>query len=297
MHLILGHAHDACASSVLARLRARGLRARLVPAPLERPARLVWRLDANGLTTHLALNDSPAEEIESVLVRTTGWLDPAGWVPADHAYMQSEMQAALLACLTGLSCPVINRASASLWYRPRSPLLAWFPLLRRCGLPAPETIVTDDPAEARAFGRRLEAANVPGAVCTSLTQHTSWLVGPADWAGLATVQAHVPVCLYEPHGRARAACVVGRTVIWDGRPDSGEAALEPRLLRLAAESGLDFLEIAIARVRQGLAVVLVEPLAEIEHFGPSARAGILEALVALLTAGPSAVPALQEARA
>ena len=81
-----------------------------------------------------------------VLVRSTGWLDPTGWAPADHAYMQSETQAALLACLTGLSCPVINRASASLWYRPRNPLLGWLPLLRRCGLPAPETILTDDPA-------------------------------------------------------------------------------------------------------------------------------------------------------
>ncbi len=297
MHLILGHTHDACATSVLTRLRARGLSARLVAAPLVTAARLDWRLDANGLTTRIALNDSPAEEIDSVLVRSTGWLDPAGWAPADHAYMQSETQAALLACLTGLSCPVINRASASLWYRPRTPLLAWFPLLRRCALPAPETIVTDDPDEARAFGRRLEDADVPGAVCTSLTQLTAWLVGPTDWAGLAEVQARTPVCLCEPHGRARAACVVGRAVIWDGRPDSGEAALEPRLLQLAAEAGLDFLEIAVAPVRTGPAVVLVEPLAQLEHFGASARAGILDALVGLLTAGPSDVPVLQEARA
>jgi hypothetical protein len=70
MHLILGQPYDACVSGVLARLRARGMRARLVPAPLETPARLVWRLDANGLTTRIALNDGPAEEIDSVLVRT-----------------------------------------------------------------------------------------------------------------------------------------------------------------------------------------------------------------------------------
>jgi hypothetical protein len=244
----------------------------------------------------LTLDDGTAEEIDSVFVRSTGWLDPAGWELADHAYMQSETQAALLACLAGLSCPVINRASPALWYRPLNSLLAWLPLLRRCGLPAPETIVTDDPDEARAFGRRLETAGVPGAVCASLTRCAAWLVGPTDWEGLAAVQARMPVCLTEPHGRTRAVCVVGRAVIWDGQPDSAEAALEPRLLHLAAEAGLDFLEIATAPVRDGPAVVLVEPLPRLEHFGPPARAGILYALTDLLTAGLTAVPTLQEAR-
>ena len=66
-------------------------------------------------------------------------------------------------------CPVVNRSSAALWYRPLNPLLVWLPLLRRCGLPAPETVVTDDPDTAYAFCGRLESAGVPGAVCTSLT--------------------------------------------------------------------------------------------------------------------------------
>jgi hypothetical protein len=46
---------------------------------------LVWCLDTNGLTMRLAFDDGPAEEIDSVLVRSTGWLDPAGWEPADEA--------------------------------------------------------------------------------------------------------------------------------------------------------------------------------------------------------------------
>lgn len=297
VHLILGHPHDPCCAGVLARLRARGVGVRVVPAPLEPPGRLVWRLDAKSLTTSLAFDDCPEEEIDSVLVRSTGWLDPVGWEPADHAYMQSEAHAALLAWLAGLSCPVINRASAALWYRPRNAFLAWLPLLRRCALQAPETVLTDDPEEARSFGRRLEAAGVPGAVCTSLTQDGAWLVGPADWEGLAAVQARTPVCLSEPHGRTLAACVVGRTVIWNRRPDSSESALEPRLLHLAAEAGLDFLEVAVAPVRGGTAVVLVEPLPQIEHFGPPARAGILDALTGLLTAAPTAASALQQAHA
>jgi hypothetical protein len=297
MHLVLGHSHDACCVDVVSRLRTRGARARLVPAPLEPPGRLVWRLDANGLATSLAFDDGPAEEIESVFVRSTGWLDPSGWEPADHAYMQSETHAALLAYLAGLPCPVINRASAALWYRPRNAFLGWLPLLRRCALPAPEMVLTDDPVVARDFGRRLEATGVPGVVCTSLTQQSAWLVGPADWDGLAAVQARTPVCLSEPHGQALGACIVGSTVIWNGRPDRSAAAFEPRLLRLATEAGLDFLEVAVAPVRGGTVVVLVEPLPQLEHFGPSARSKILDSLIGLLTVEPTALAVPKEAHA
>lgn len=295
MHLIVGHGHDACCTGVLARFRARGLRARLVSSPLDPPARLVWRLDAGELTIRLALDDGPAEDIESLLVRSTGWLDPAGWEPADHAYMQAEVHATLLACLAGLSCPVINRPSASLWYRPFNSLLAWRALLRRCGLRAPEAVLTDSHAEARAFGHRLEAAGVPGVVYAPLTSCGAWSIGPTDWDGLATLQARLPVCLTEPHGRVRVACVVGGAVIWDGRPDPAEAVLEPRLCEFAAEAGLDFVEIATAPVRDGPAVVLVEPLPRLEHFAEPAQARILSALTDLLTARRDEAPLLREA--
>lgn len=292
MHLILGHPQDACCAGVLARMEARGLPARLLATPLESPARFAWRLDGEGLTTHLALDDGPPIDVASVLVRSTGWLAPDGWEPADHAYMQSETQATLLAWLAGLPCPVVNRSSAALWYRPLNPLVMWRPLLRRCGLPTPEQVVTDDADTARAFGGRLEAAGVPGAVCTSLTRDVAWLVGRGDWAGLAAAQARTPVCLTEPHGRTRCACIVGREVIWDGPPSPEEASLEPGLLRLASEAGLDFLEVAAAPLRRGPAVVLVEPLPRLDGFGPAARAKILDSLTSLLTASHHA----QEAR-
>lgn len=283
MHLILGHPQDACCAGVLARLEARGLPARLMATPLESPARFAWRLDEDGLTTHFALDDGPSIDIDSVLVRSTGWIDPGGWEPADHAYMQSEMQATLLAWLAGLHCPVVNRSSAALWYRPLNPLLVWQPVLRRCGLPTPETVVTDDPDTAYAFGGRLEAAGVPGAVCMSLTRDIAWLIGRGDWTGLAAAQVRTPVCLTEPHGRTRCACIVGREVIWDGLPSPEEASLEPGLLRFASETGLDFLEVATAPLRHGAAVVLVEPVPRLDHFDPAARAKILDTLTSLLT--------------
>jgi hypothetical protein len=229
-----------------------------------------------------------------VLLRCTAWVDPVGWAPEDHAYMQAEMLAATLAWLAGLPCPVINRPSAALWYRGRDSLIAWRPLLRRCGLPVPDQLITNDPAEARAFGRRLAADGVGGVIYAPLTSDTGYLVATdAAWRGLANVQERSPVCLSEPHGAARPACIVGGEIVWADDPPPEARALETRLGRLAAASGLDFLEVVTAPFRGSLGVVMVEPMPVLEHFAPRSRARILDALTALLVpaaAGPEAVP-------
>ncbi len=89
-------------------------------------------------------------------MRSTGWLEPAGWEPADLAYMQAETQAALLGWLWSLACPVVNRFPSALRYRPRVPPLSWQGAMRRSGLPTPEILVTNMDEEARALGRRLD---------------------------------------------------------------------------------------------------------------------------------------------
>ncbi|MBA3326575.1 MAG: hypothetical protein H0T41_15345 [Rhodobacteraceae bacterium] len=290
MHLLLGDRDDLVCAGVLARMAARGLTTHIVLAPLAPPARLVWRLDDEGLTSRYAWSGAPQEaKIASVLVRDAGWLDPSGWAPEDHAYMQAEVQATLLAWLEGLPCPVINRCPAALWYRPRMPLLAWRTLIRRCGLPAAETIITNDPAEARDFARRVASG---GVVYTPLTGASGYLVaGDSAWHGLAGVQARAPVCLTEPHGAARPACVVGGRVIWDDVPEPDVEALEPGLRRLAQLAGLDFVEVAVAPLRRGTAVVMVDPAPRLEHFRAAARDRILDALVAALLLDPAPVAA------
>ena len=294
MHLLLGHADDPCCSGVLARLEARGLPARIVHSPLAAPARLAWRFDAGDPDSRLALFDTPAESaIDSVLVRGTGWLDPAGWDPADHAYMQAEVHAAMLAWLAGLSCPVVNRPDAARWYRARPPLLAWRPLLRRCGLVAADVLVTNDPAEARAFGLRLAAAGQPGAVYTPLTLIAGYPVtSDADWHGLAALQAETPVCLTEPHGAVTAACVIGETVVWDADAPAEARALAPAIRAFAVAAGLACVEVGLAPVRRGLGVVAVDPMPELRHFGAAARERILDGLAGLLVAEPSMTAAV-----
>jgi hypothetical protein len=291
MHILLGHSEDPCCAGVFSRLEARGLPVRIVTAPLMPPAQLKWRLDAAGLASSL-YPDAPDSTIAGVLVRDTGWLEPAGWDAADHAYMQAELRAVTLAWLAGLACPVINRPDAALWYRAGAPLLASRALLRNSGLPLPEVVVTSDPAEARAFRRRLAADGVGGAIYAPLTARTGYLLADdVSWERLATLQARTPVCLIEPHGAAMLACIVGNAVIWDRALPPEAAALEPGLSRFAAAADLAFVEIALAPVRRGLAVVLVDTLPRLEHFALSARACILDALVALLTTEKAVMPA------
>jgi hypothetical protein len=291
MYLLLGHSDDPCCAGVFARLEARGLPVRIITAPLAPPAQLTWRLDAAGLASSL-YPDAPDTAIVGVLVRDTGWLEPDGWDAADHAYMQAELRAVTLAWLAGLACPVINRPDAALWYRPGAPLLAWRALLCRSGLALPEVVVTSDPAEARAFRRRLATGGVAGAVYTPLTGASGYLLADDDaWERLATLQMRAPVCLIEPHGAPTIACIVGNAVIWNRALPPEAVALEPALSRFAAAAHLAFVEIALASVRRGLAVVLVNTLPRLEHFAFPARDRIIDALVALLTPEGAVTPA------
>jgi hypothetical protein len=293
VHLLLGNSADSCCAGVLARLAARGLPAHLVASPLAPPARLVWRLDEHGLMSRLALDDGAAE-IAGVLVRGAGWLDPVGWAPEDHAYMQAEILASTLAWLAGLPCPVINRPSAALWYGARASLLDWLPLIRRCGLLVPDQLITNDPTKAREFGQELSADGVAGVIYAPLTGEGSYLVATeAAWQGLASLQERSPVCLREPHGATRPACIVGGQVFWDDDHLPAARSLTHGLGQLAAVSGLGFLEVVTASLRRGIGVVMVEPMPILEHFAPPTRTRILDALTALLApvaAEPEALP-------
>ena len=294
VHLLVGQAGDTCCAGALSRLASRGLPARIVASPLAPPARFAWHLNDEELTSRLDLDsDGVDADIAGVLVRAAPWLDPAGWAPEDHAYMQAEMLAATLAWLTGLRCPVINRPSAAIWYRGHASLLDWGPFLRRCGLPVPDQVITNDPAEAHAFGRRLADDGVAGVVYAPLSGESSYLVAnDAAWQGLADLQERSPVCLSEPHGPASPACIVGGVVFWDHDPPPEIRALESHLGRLAVATGLDFLEVVIAPLRSGPGVVLVEPMPVLEHFAPASRNRILDALTELLVpvaAAPEAI--------
>lgn len=288
MHLLLGDPQDALCLSVRAALEARGYPTRIMANPLAQPARLAWRLNNQQSASQLGWVEEPPlpdDQISGVLVRSSGWIDPAGWQAEDLAYMQAETQAALLAWLWSLACPVVNRYPAAIWYQPQPPLLLWQGLLRRSGLPTLETVVTNVAQEARAFGQRLAQAGVGGVVYGPLTSAARYLVTSSeDWDGLTAMQGYTPVCLAYPHGAAQLVCVVGQQVVWEGEPSAEMAHLEPALRRFAGAAGLAFVELALAPTAAGIGVIAVEPQPHFERFGQAARQQIVAGLVQLLTA-------------
>ena len=288
MHLLLGDSQDPCCLSVRAVLEARNYPTRIISNPLVHPSRFAWRLNNEQSASQLIWDEEPPlldDHIAGVLVRSVGWIDPAGWQPDDLTYMQTETQAALLAWLWSLACPVVNRYPAAMWYRPQVPLLSWQRLLQRCGLQTLETLVTNVEQEARAFGQRLALEGVAGAVYGPLTSNVRYLVtSDEDWNGLAAMQRYAPVCLTYPHGAAQLVCVVGEQVVWEGEQSQETTLLEPALRRFAAAAGLNFVELAFAHTSEGIRVIAVEPHPHFERFGDVARQQIVEGIVHLLTA-------------
>ena len=288
MHLLLGHSQHPWSLSVRKALEARNYPTHIIENPLLNPSRFAWALNNDQSTSQIAWGDELStldDHIAGVLVCSTGWIDPIGWQPDDLAYMQAETQAALLAWLWSLACPVVNRYPPALWYRPQIPLLSWQRLLRHCGMPMSETLVTNVELEARDFGRRLAAQGVAGAVYGPLTSDVRYLVtGDKDWGRLAAMQHSTPVCLTDPHGAAQFVCVVGEQVVWEGEPSPETVVLEPALRRFSTASGLVFVELAFAPISKGISVIAVEPHPNFAHFGDAARQHIVDGIVHLLTA-------------
>ena len=224
------------------------------------------------------------DHIAGVLVRRAAWIDPRGWRPADLAYVQAEAQAALLAWLWSLRCPVVNRCVPAIWYRPRAHLLSWQKLLERCGLPVLDTLVTNVEEEARRFGRRLAAGGVEGVVYGAVTSDARYLIASDDdWGGLAALQRITPVLLAPPHGEAELVCVVGERVIWGREPAAERARLETGLRSFAAAADLAFVTVTLAPASSRTCVVAVETNPELEAFCEAAKQEIVEGIVELLT--------------
>jgi len=288
VHLLLGNPHDAFCVSVRSALEARGYKTRIIANPLSHPSTFVWRLDNETSSSRVAFAEEPPvmdDHLSGVFVRTTGWINPAGWHPEDIGYVQAEAQAALLAWLWSLACPVVNRYPASIWYRPQAPLLSWQPLLRRCGLSAIETLVTNVEHEGNEFRRRLSMEGWAGAVYGPFSSDVRYFViDDNEWAGLTAMQRSTPVCLTYPCEAAQLVCLVGEHVVWDGKAPPDMILLEPALRRFATMAGLDFVELALVSTTNGIRVLDVEPFPHVERFRDDARRQIVEGVSRLLTA-------------
>lgn len=287
VYLLLGDPQDPWCLGVRSALEAGNNETRAIRNPLADPAYFAWYLDNRHSKSQLRWAGAPPltdNEISGVLARGPGWIDSVDWEPEDLAYTLAETQAALLAWLWSLPCPVVNRYPAAIWYQPRAPLLLWHSLLRCAGLPTLETVITNVPEEARALRARLVDAGVAGVVYEPLTSPTRYMVTSAEeWIRLEMMQGVAPACLPYPYGNVQTLCVAGRQVVWQGHPSLEAVRLEPALCRFAAAAGLDFVELSLAVVPDGLCVIAVEPFPCAEHFDEPTRRRIVEGLARVLT--------------
>lgn len=283
MHIIIGDLYDPFCFHVNEMLKTHKQSVSVISNPLLDPCRFEWRLSNEESRSWLLLNGEIFfdNEIESVFVRTFGWIDPEGWQKDDLAYMQSETHAALLAWLWSLNSIVVNRFSPNIWYRPRPPLLFWQPLLKSVGLNIVETLITNAPEEANKFKRQLDSIGIGGAVYNSLTAELSYLIKePEEWNGIIKMQKHTPVCFSYPHGQPEFVCIVGEKVIWNDGSSTRMKTLDPLLLAFANSAGLNF--VALALDPANCNVIVVDPYPKWDHFGDEARQQIIEEIVSFL---------------
>lgn len=291
MYLVLGSRDDPFCRRVHEALEAGGHATRIVENPLVHPARFSWRLDTERSVSRFSSTDTPGEEetIEGVLVRGGGWINPADWQADDLAYAQAETQAALVAWLASLPCPVINRYTAESWYRPQVDIGFWRQWLTACGLSTPPMRVSNVEQAAGAFRRQASADGLPGAIFRPLTSEDQYfLATDDDWSGLVGLQQRMPVCIMYPHEEPVLVCVVGDRLVWNGTPPPEVRRLDGALLRFAAVTGLLFVEIVLARIGERFHVVQVEHQPHVERFTSAAQDEIVATLMPLLVESQNA---------
>ncbi|MBA3326574.1 MAG: hypothetical protein H0T41_15340 [Rhodobacteraceae bacterium] len=154
MILVCGGLADSVTELVCARLAHGGDRFRLLDlGRYPEGYRIAWRWSADGPTGVIACRDWRLElaEVTGVYLRflgPDGRLAPPGVGAEDAAALRAEADSGLAALVEDLPCPVVNRLGGALSNnsKPYQSLL-----LRRAGLRPPPTLLTNDPAAARAF--------------------------------------------------------------------------------------------------------------------------------------------------
>jgi hypothetical protein len=289
VYLLIGHESDPCCLLVTASLHERGRTVLTTINPLADERLLTWTLDTAVSHSTLRWPGTTALDdrtLRGVLVRTPGGLSSGeGWEPNDLAYVQAEMAAALVAWLRALPCAVINRPTADLWFRPQRSLPEWRLYFDRCGLPSLTAQITYDLDAAHRFAARWDGC----VIYTPLTSRARYpVVDDSQWIKLAKVMERIPVCLVEPTADPPTyATMVGRQLFWSGTSDvsaAEQANFERRLHRLAALLEVELLQVELRSGVDGPRCSGVSLYPLLDAHTPEDQAGIVAAIVSLLTA-------------
>jgi hypothetical protein len=284
--LLIGYPEDRCCELVTRAAGSLGYDVVLTSDPLAAPFCVRWSFDSSAENDDTAWGEvgRTARHVAGVLVRASGGPASAeGWDQKDLTYARTEAQAALIAWLWSLPCPVINRLRTDVWFRPRRSYPEWHALFTRCGLPTAAICITSDVEAARVFAAR-DGGVATYAPLTSSSRYP--ITEPRHWEDLARVAAHVPVCLMESGpGHSTYASVVGGHIVWNEDATSEVKALAPGLRRLADQQGLDLFQVEIIRGPRGPLCVSADPYPLLERHDDAAESTLVARLVDLLCSG------------
>jgi hypothetical protein len=286
--LVIAPSGDLCSQRVADMLGHDGAHEVLVLSdPLAGQVIFNWRLTTRESHWSLAI-DGMSEVLSAASTQgiyARGYQGPlfqGNWVNDDRTYLFAEAQAALLAWLAAVECRVVNRPTASTWYRAQRPYPEWQPLLHRCGLPALATLVTNDLDLARDFARHHGGA----LTYTPMTSATRYPVQDDEgWEQLAKLIRVVPVCLIEQaQETGGSAWLVGEKVVWDlpQLDNRSRLRLEDGVLALAEHLALDTFEINYCRGMEGWRCSGINLRPNLEEYGREAQEEIVRRLSTLL---------------
>lgn len=288
MYLLIGYEDDPCIHIVCTCLRNQGHTVYTIAEPLSGGIGLSWAFDTAHSQSSLRWYDGSllaGSALRGVLVRGTGEpTNPEGWDPTDLAYVRVETQAALLAWLQSLPCPVVNRLTADLWFQPRRPFVAWHKLFLRCGLPTLAVQVTNDLATAQRFAERSHG-EVIYAPLTSSARYP--VVMAQQSAELARLMEHLPVTLLERYqGDACYATIIGQRVIWSagsGLAVEEREVLEAGVRRLARMLQIDLVQVELLVGANGPRCIDVHIFPQFAVHSAEEQVALAEGIVTLLT--------------
>ncbi len=286
MFLVLGGPEDAFCKRVSSSLAAKGFDVRSAANPMGESCRFVWWLDTGNSTSRLIWEDgtvTSADQIEGVFVQRAGQIS-GSWETEDFAYIDQEVQAALLGWIWSLDCRVVNRYPASLWRNPDQSPIFWRSRLLHCGLQPVDSILTNIDKEELASGSNARCQMV----YAPLTSQPWPLLIPDDaQGGSSDAFNSIPqqlVRVYESWNDPQLVCIVGSKVIWDADSDLPPDAdqFESAIVSFSRTSGLDLIELTVISTPDGLRLFSVNSYPCLEDFAESTQAEIVTGVVQLL---------------
>jgi hypothetical protein len=279
VYLILGEPTKSLAKPLLARLHAIGAEI-LSITDLTSEIEMMWRLDAALSSFELHLPDGRTI-LQEQLLGVIALAPSVGDIKSikEKEYLRAEKRAALLAWIFGLKCPVVNRFRPMFWISPRIPLPLWHRSLTKCGLPVIDEVLSNVPAELKAFAGKFRG----DLNYSPLSSEQCYRVATADdFEGLSKLTQFCLINLRHHSPLVYAACIVDRNVFWNQSVPAVLINLQDRLVQFAVTAGLAILEVALLLIGDTPKVCSIEPFPKLERFGPDSCDAIANALLSVL---------------